>query len=142
MTRKALSLSGEWTGVFDYANTPDEAVTFTASLTDVAGVIWGTTCERNSFSPIAARDLSASLSGMRSGYEVRFRKEYMGDVPGGEDIISYVGHVSEDGNRISGDWRIAIPGVNVSGPFVMNRVRGTRAQIRVTTSVSALIERG
>jgi hypothetical protein len=127
MSAGALSLSGAWTGVFDYSNTQDDAVTFTATLTDVGGVIWGTIREPNSFSPIAVTELRAEVTGIRSRWEVRFRKEYTGYVPGGEEVIAYAGQVAANGNRISGDWRIALPGAPVGGPFVMNRLPGLKA---------------
>jgi hypothetical protein len=129
------SLSGDWTGVYDYSNTPAEAVAFNAALTDVGGVIWGVTVEPNSFSPVAETTLSAAISGSRSGREVRFRKEYDHGIPGGEDPVHYRGTLTSDGMRIEGEWRILVPGQAFGGPFVMNRLRGAKAeQTRAATA--------
>lgn len=123
MSQPRLSLDGAWTGVYDYANPEQDAVSFTADLTDISGAIWGDTQEPNSFAPIPAKTLHASLSGARSGSEVTFTKEYVGDVPGGEETVFYAGKISADSKRIIGTWRIAFP-FELSGPFVMNRVSG------------------
>lgn len=120
MARSPLNLSGAWTGVYDYSDMDRGAVSFTADLTDIAGAVWGDVTEPNSFSPIAAKTLQAVLSGTRSGYEVTFAKDYTGDVPGGEHTVHYAGIISDDGRRITGSWRIYL----LSGPFVMNKVRG------------------
>lgn len=139
MNTKPLSLGGEWTGVFDYASAQDAAVPFTASLTDVAGVIWGTTCEANTFSPAAVTELHANINGVRSLTEVRFRKEY-DNVVGGEDIVHYMGHVSPGGDRIAGEWRILLPGYETGGPFVMNRNKGleTKSIANLLAEIEAL----
>lgn len=127
MTMGPLDLSGVWTGVYDYANAPLDAVPFTAALTDVGGVIWGTVTEPNTF-PDASRDeLEAALNGMRAGREMRFRKEYTPMIRGGELPIDYVGHVSPGGNRIEGKWRIPMARITFGGPFVMNRTGGVSA---------------
>lgn len=127
MHKGTLTLSGDWTGVYDYADTPDEAVPFTAALTDVGGVVWGTTQEPNTFSQAVSHDLHATVSGVRSGPEVRFRKVYDGRAENHEPII-YSGHLSPDGNRIEGRWRIASGTASFHGPFVMNRLPGARTE--------------
>ncbi|MFL4468767.1 hypothetical protein ACERZ8_02340 [Tateyamaria armeniaca] len=126
MTKPSLSLSGAWTGVYDYDNPGQDAVSFVATLTDIAGVIWGETSEPNSFSPIPDKDLVASISGLRTGREVTFSKEYQASVQGGEEVVFYAGQVSEDGQRIKGTWRIQFP-FEVGGPFVMDRADGRTA---------------
>ena len=123
MSKPTLSLSGAWTGVYDYDDDAKEPVGFTADLTDIGGVIWGEISEPNSFSPSAAKALTAAVSGLRTGREVTFNKEYQGDVPGGEEIVFYAGQISADGDCIKGTWRIQFP-VEVGGPFVMNRPDG------------------
>ena len=123
MPSPSLSLSGPWTGVYDHNNSAQEAVSFTADLTDIAGAVWGDIEEPNSFSPTAAKVLAASVSGMRSGYEVTFEKTYIGEVPGGEFPVFYAGTMSRNGQRISGTWKIRGPWP-ASGPFVMNRIKG------------------
>ena len=120
----AMDLSGDWTGVFDYGLETQDAVPFTATLMDVGGVVWGETQEPNTFAPNAGPELIAEVSGTRSGLEVHFRKAYCGKPRGGAYPIHYTGHISAGGKRIEGQWRINVPGVPFSGPFVMTRVPG------------------
>ena len=134
----SISLSGDWTGVYDYADAAHlEPVTFHASLTDIAGVIWGTSTEKSTQRDSDAM-LEASLNGSRSAREVRFRKVYTSDMPGGELPIDYAGVLSADGNRITGHWRFFIASPHPGGPFVMNRHPVKEAE--VIRQLSAMIE--
>lgn len=134
----AISLSGDWTGVYDYSDAPDfDPVTFYASLTDVAGVIWGTSLERST-APDSDDMLEAALNGSRSGREVRFRKVYTSDMHGGELPIDYAGTLSTDGNRITGTWRFFVTGTKTTGPFIMNRHPVKESE--VLRQLSAMIE--
>ena len=119
-----MDLSGDWTGVYDYGLEGQDAVPFTATLIDVGGVIWGDTQEPNTFALDAGPELIAEISGTRSGAELHFRKAYLGNPKGGDYPIHYTGHVSAGGKRIEGSWRINVPGVPLSGPFVMTRITG------------------
>ncbi|MEL7092768.1 MAG: hypothetical protein AAFN94_13630 [Pseudomonadota bacterium] len=136
MARPSLSLSGAWTGVFDYDDPARDAVGFTADITDIAGAVWGDTTEPNSFAPGFGDRLMASLSGARSGYEVTFTKTYIGAEQLFENEVFYAGTISDTGQRITGTWRIA--GVyDLSGPFVMNRLDGQaleRLRMRTQTA--------
>lgn len=124
-----ISLSGDWTGVYDYYNAPEfDPVTFHASLTDIAGVIWGTCLERSTV-PDSDDMLEAALNGSRSGREVRFRKVFTSEMSGGELPIDYAGLVSPDGKRITGTWRFFVTGAKTTGPFVMNRHPADEADI-------------
>ncbi|MBV7394670.1 hypothetical protein [Mameliella sediminis] len=140
MQGQGLDLSGDWTGVYDYGHEGAEAVPFTASLFDVCGVVWGTTLEPNSFAPEAGAELEAEISGSRSAREVHFRKAYFARPRGGEDPVHYSGHVSADGNRIEGRWTIRGPGYAISGPFVMNRIKGAAARASRRAKVSVEID--
>lgn len=128
MQTRATSLAGNWTGVFDYDDAETEAVPFTASLFDVAGAVWGTTREPNSFAPGAGAALDAEVNGTRTGTEVRFRKVYVGAPKGGELPVDYAGHVVANGNRVEGRWEIRHPTQTIAGPFVMNRAPGLKAE--------------
>ncbi len=138
MTAPSINLSGAWTGVYDYDDPSREPVGFTATLTDIGGVLWGAVSERNSFALIEATELAASVSGMRSLREVTFTKEYQGDVPGGEETIFYVGRLTENGKRIEGEWHIKIP-FQTTGPFVMNRL--PTAEVDQSVSDEASVSR-
>ncbi len=119
-----MDLSGNWTGVFDYGLGGQDAVPFTARLTDVGGVVWGETLEPNTFARNAGPELRAEVSGSRSGLELHFRKAYHGKPRGGAHPIHYTGHISAGGRRIEGRWRINLPDVPFGGPFVMTRIPG------------------
>lgn len=124
MAAKPASVAGDWTGVFDYGEGFDDAVPFTAMLFDVAGAVWGSMDEPNSFAPEAGKVLTASLSGSRSAREVLFTKTYDGPPLGGEFPVTYAGLLSRDNRRIEGRWTIPAFGPEKSGPFVMNRKPG------------------
>ena len=126
MSQRGMTLTGDWTGVYDYSQNAAEPVSFQASLFDVAGVLWGTMQEPNTFAPILETELSADVQGMRMGREVSFRKTYQGNPVGGEEPIDYFGYVSADGTRIEGRWQIGVVGAvfgqpAFGGPFVMTR---------------------
>ena len=56
-------------------------------------------------------------------------------LPGGEDPVHYRGTLTSDVMRIEGEWRILVPGQAFGGPFVMNRLRGAKAeQTRAATA--------
>lgn len=135
----ATSLSGDWTGVYDYSDaSTGEPVSFHVSLTDIGGVVWGTSIEKNTLAPNAGDTLEAALNGSRSGQEVRFRKTFTGNVQGGELPLDYAGHLSADGNRIVGKWRPFIAGDHPGGPFVMNRNPANEKDI--LRQLTALVE--
>lgn len=119
-----MNLSGDWTGVYDYGLEGQDAVPFTATVIDVGGVVWGDTQEPNTFARGAGPELMAEISGTRSGFELHFRKAYLGNPEGGEYPIHYAGHVLVGGKRIEGNWRINMPGTTFGGPFVMTRITG------------------
>ncbi len=134
----SISLSGDWTGVYDYSEATNfDPVTFHASLTDIAGVIWGTSLEKSAL-PDSSDMIESALNGSRSAREVRFRKVYTSDMNGGELPIDYAGVLSADGNRITGNWRFFISNPLGGGPFVMNRHPVKEAEI--IRQLSAMIE--
>ena len=138
MQSRGTSLGGHWTGVYDYDNEDQEAVPFNASLFDVAGAVWGTSQEPNSFAPGFAEALDAEINGTRTGKEVRFRKTYVGVPPNGEYPVQYLGHINARGNRVEGRWVIVTPFGKIGGPFVMDRDGG--APVVRTEAVAAVIE--
>lgn len=139
-----LSLSGNWTGVYDYPVASMDPVPFFAELTDVAGVVWGTTTEpRTGAFGGVTDELTANLSGYRSRREIRFEKRYDPVIEGGENAIHYAGIISEDGNRIEGKWSISDGFAGFSGPFVMDRAKGAKADATLETEAELdLVETG
>ena len=138
MQDRGTSLGGHWTGVYDYDDDSVETVAFTASLFDVAGAVWGTACEPNSFAPGMGAALDAEINGTRTGREVRFRKCYVPAPPSGEYPVDYAGHVAAGGDRVEGRWVISTPYGKTGGPFVMNRAR--RGKSEATATIGAFAE--
>lgn len=145
MQTRPTSLAGNWTGVYDYDDADTgggpEAVPFTASLFDVAGAVWGTTREPNTFAPGFGEALDAEVNGTRTGTEVRFRKVYVGPPPNGEFPVEYAGHVVADGARVEGFWQIRHPTRPIGGPFVMNRTPGQKSAAARTVAAEVPLGR-
>lgn len=119
MTERRESLSGHWTGVYDYPDAQGEPVPFNARLEEDAGGLCGETVEPNTFAHSTVDSLLASLAGARVGAEVSFVKTYE-QIPGAGHSVRYEGVVNADLTKIEGHWRV--DGVlGWAGPFVMNR---------------------
>ena len=123
--KQSDSLSGFWTGVYDYPGGHREPVPFSAVIEDVAGALGGEIVEPNTFSKTKDRELFASLSGTRQGSAVHFIKTYE-RVPQGGHSVAYQGTLDGTGTRIDGTWRAH---ASWSGPFVMNRSSGKKAKL-------------
>lgn len=139
MTERAhKSLSGHWTGVYDYDNAPEgfEAAPFNALLVESGCALSGEIVEPNTFSPDPQVELFASLAGGREGAEVSFIKTYERATHAGHSVI-YEGVVNGALTRIEGRWRIG--GFwGGEGPFVMDRAdAGEALEIEATAEAGA-----
>jgi hypothetical protein len=113
-----LNLSGDWAGTYSYPGARPP-VSFSASLSERAGLLSGVMEEKSVMRGGPPRLRSASIEGRRVGFAVTWLKMY-------EDCeinhnVEYEGAVSADGDEISGRWSIF---GNWSGAFLM--VRKTR----------------
>lgn len=128
------SLSGSWTGRFDYANIALGApVSFDAVLTQAGATLRGEIVEPNTFRKEATDTLLAVLLGTRSRSSVTFTKTYT-DFEQGEDPV-YIGQVNATATRITGRWHFpSMP--NVSGTFLLART----AQAAARKSMKAAVE--
>ena len=124
------TLTGSWTGVYDYASGYDEPVPFNALLVEEAGALSGEIMEPNTFAGGGLDCLLSTLSGARADRQLSFVKRYEG-VPGAEHEVRYDGFVDESLTKIEGEWRIGIWGG--SGPFVMNRGGGAQEETETET---------
>lgn len=99
------SLSGSWDGIFTYPDVPEAGpvTPFLAKLTDKGGVLNGTIMEPHEFEP---GTVHASLLGQRIGRSVHFAKDYLDAGWEYRETVLYFGTVSEDGDAITGEWRI------------------------------------
>lgn len=116
MTEQHKDLTGRWMGRYEYdrGGTP---TAFEAELTeaaDLSGEMW----EPNGFRKDLGAELSATLSGARTGDQVSFVKRYLGFEQGDHPI--YDGTANAALTRIEGRWRFTHqPGWG--GRFVMMR---------------------
>lgn len=128
------SLSGSWTGRYDYDNiTLGTPVSFDAVLKEIGGTLYGEVVEPNTFRKEATDTLLAVLSGTRSGSSVQFVKTYTDFEE--TDHPTYEGQVNPSATRITGRWYFPnMPGIK--GTFLMART----AQAAVRNKAIAVIE--
>lgn len=130
----AKSLSGSWTGRFDYDNIALGApVSFDAVLTEMAGILNGEIIEPNTFRKDASDTLLAILSGTRTGSSVQFVKTYT-DFKQSSDP-HYKGQVNATATRITGRWHFPDQ-AGVKGTFLLART----AQAAVRKKARAVAE--
>ncbi len=127
------SLSGTWTGVYDYPTEFHghdlEATPFNAHITEIEGMITGEIDEPNTLSKAAGVGmLFSKIEGQRIGQRAHFIKTYE-RLPETGHEISYEGTANEDFTRIEGMWTTIEGSLSWSGPFVMDRKSG-KAEIR------------
>lgn len=130
------SLSGNWTGRYDYANPlHGEPVSFDAILTETAASLRGETIEPNSFRPEPTDTLMAVIIGERSGSRVHFAKIYT-DFDS-DDHPQYSGTVNQTATRISGQWHFpSMPFIH--GTFLL--ARASKAAIRTRAEAAVELE--
>ncbi|MCF2906154.1 hypothetical protein L0666_14250 [Octadecabacter sp. CECT 8868] len=129
------SLSGSWTGRFDYDNiTLGAPVSFDAVLTETGTTLRGEVVEPNTFRDEATDTLLAVIVGTRSGSTVSFTKTYT-DFDQGEDPV-YEGQINATATRITGRWHFPSM-TGVCGTFLLART----AQAAARKATKASIER-
>ena len=127
------SLSGSWTGRYDYDNVAfGTPVSFDAVLTETGGTLRGEIVEPNTFRHEATDTLLAVLSGSRSGSSVQFVKTYTDFEE--THHPQYDGQVNETATRITGRWHFpGMPGIK--GTFLLART--AQAAARKTAKAAA-----
>lgn len=132
------SLSGSWTGRFDYNNVAlGTPVSFDAVLMESGDALRGEVVEPNTFRKEATDTLLAVLTGTRSGASVTFTKTYT-DFEADEDPV-YVGRVNATATRITGRWYF--PGVpNVKGAFLLARTAQAAARKTTKAAVEMVLD--
>ncbi|WP_420391583.1 hypothetical protein [Acuticoccus sp.] len=120
------SLTGDWTGVYDYDALEFEPAPFVARLAQAGAAITGSTVEPDTFHNGAPHELTAVLRGSVVGNEVSFVKRYEGAKL--NYAVRYSGILDAAGDRIEGRWRIKGAYLG-TGPFVMDR-RSPRVEPR------------
>lgn len=120
MSEENESLSGFWSGVYDYPDSFDEAVPFNVILTDEAGTLTGEIIEPNTFSPEDIDHMFASLNGNLIDNSIMFIKTYENADNAGHRV-RYEGIVNPEKTVIQGEWTTLDEEFPWSGPFIMNR---------------------
>lgn len=130
----ADTLSGSWTGRYDYDNVAfGTPVSFDAVLTQTGSTLRGEIVEPNTFRDEATDTLLAVISGRRSGTSVTFTKTYTDFED--TDHPHYDGQVNATATRITGRWHFpSNPGVK--GTFLLART----AQAAARKTAKAAIE--
>lgn len=128
MPTKFSSLTGYWSGGYQYPAPFFDWVPFNATLEDRDGALAGEVDEPNTFADPSTPRLFADLFGQRVGQDVRFVKSLDGAGGANHDIV-YEGVVDDDFMRIEGTW--TIPG-DWSGAFFMERINRAQASAEAT----------
>lgn len=122
-TRKAVQdLSGLWTGFYAYDLT-DDAVPFTAWLSEDGGTITGSVLEEDITSAGLETECESEIIGERRGLDVRFTKIEMAAPDGVLRLLRYQGDTDPDCCIVSGVWFFDDP-ADSSGTFMMTRISG------------------
>lgn len=132
------SLSGSWTGRYDYDNIALGApVSFDAVLTQTGSTLRGEIVEPNTFRKEATDTLLAVIIGSRSGTRVQFTKTYT-DFEAKEDPV-YEGQVNATATRITGRWHFpSMPGVK--GTFLLARTAEAAVRKQARAAVEMAFE--
>lgn len=127
------SLSGSWTGRFDYDNISFGApVSFDAVLTETGSALRGEIVEPNTFRKEATDTLLAVLAGHRNGSRVSFVKTYT-DFDADDDP-HYTGQINATATRVTGTWHFpSNPGIK--GTFLLARTAQAAVRKTVRTAV-------
>lgn len=121
------NLTGFWSGEYWYAGVTSPTP-FSAHIADAAGSVSGTTLEPATFGAPGLTELSADITGSRTGLMLAFIKIYH-PAPGvHRNPIHYSGALDAKFTVIEGDWRFAD---GFSGRFILTRAsRGAKAAAR------------
>lgn len=125
------SLSGRWTGRYDYGGTA-APVPFEVVLEDSDGTLSGEITEPNTFRRDMGTYLAALLLGERAGFDVSFCKTYDGFDQGDDPV--YEGALNAAMSRIDGVWRFPSD-PKWCGRFMMVRAVDARARRMATAEV-------
>lgn len=116
MSDNALDLTGTWDGIYLYKDVPEAGPTtpFFATIKETRGAVTGTVIEPHE---LTMATIMATIIGHRSGHAVEFAKDYESPDEYYQETVQYSGTLTNDGQLITGDWRIGI----WSGAFEMTR---------------------
>lgn len=129
------NLTGVWEGLYNWPNgrppTP-----FTAVIIDTAGSLSGSVHEIAQGGPFDGRELTAMLSGTRSGRQVCFSKSYE-PKPVRFKLVTYDGELNPDATEIDGSW--TIKGL-MSERFLLIRSRRPAERVETEAKIAVPVE--
>ncbi len=137
-----MSLSGHWTGVYDYPANMMEPTPFTAIIHDDGATFYGEILEPNlnDFGDsVPYSEIHADITGQYDGIEVSFIKEYPPMICESLGQVRYVGSINADFTKIKGVWT-TVEAEPWSGPFVMNRIQAKTRSTSIKKSEELLIK--
>lgn len=133
-------LSGLWTGFYAYDLT-DDAVPFTAWISEDEGTITGSVLEDDITSMEPDGECTSEIIGERRGLDVRFTKIETAGPDGSLELLRYQGDTDPECCVISGVWFFDDPAES-SGTFMMTRISGAlKAAIQPATASESQIGR-
>ena len=132
MSRQNLDLTGTWDGEFEYPTVPEAGpkTPFLATLSERGGVLSGSIIEPHEVDGSTAH---STILGQRIGRNVHFAKDYSGAGRLYRETVFYDGVLSEDGETITGTWRIE----HWRGPFSMTRSNAAGAKVATEETAEA-----
>lgn len=135
-TRKPeQDLSGLWTGFYAYDLT-DDAVPFTAWLSEDGGTITGSVLEEDITAAGLDGECESEIVGERHGLDVRFTKIELAEPDGILRLLRYQGDTDPDCCVISGVWFFDDPAES-SGTFMMTRISGSlKVDVQLASAAS------
>jgi hypothetical protein len=144
MSQKYESLSGFWTGVYDYPSNFAQPVAFNGMIIDIAGDLSGEIIEPNTISNSTISEIRADINGERAGLSVNFIKTYQ-KVEGAMHQLRYEGAVDEKLIKIQGKWILIKKDGTLNdawtGPFIMNRsINAAEEKIKIEESTGELLK--
>lgn len=132
------SLSGSWTGRYDYDNVANGTpVSFDAVLTETGGTLRGEIVEPNTFRLEATDTLLSVLTGTRSGSRVKFIKTYTDFED--TDHPHYDGQINATATRITGRWQFPSQ-PKVKGTFLLARTAEAAVRKRARAALEMVFD--
>ncbi|WP_084418690.1 hypothetical protein [Henriciella litoralis] len=134
-SRRTNSLSGLWTGFYSFDLT-DEAIAFTAWLSEDGGTITGSVLEEDFDGQTPDGECESEIIGQRFGLDVQFTKIEGPLADGNHRLLRYHGDTDPDCCVVSGVWFFDDPS-EWTGTFMMTRISG-ELKARVSTVAAGL----
>ena len=131
-------ISGYWSGWYAYGvAAEDQRVPFSAFIEHVSpSEFVGTILEPNTFAAPILHELSADIQGEMASTSVIFEKQYHPGPDVHQELIQYLGHLSDDANHIAGEWHVGAGETFLNGVYEMTRLTGHQSKSEIRSEVA------